>query len=80
MLAVEENIIDECLNAQCRDGDGCARKETNPRHRAVGRSQAIKAIASGFFAKHAGHPASELEALFCPDVLDVVFIQHLIRG
>jgi len=65
MLAVVENIIDGRLNAQYHDLEGSARQETNPRHRAIGRSQAIKAIASGFFAKHPGHPASELEALFC---------------
>jgi hypothetical protein len=48
MLAVLENIIDERLNAQYHDLEGSAREETNPRYRAMGRRQAIKAIASGF--------------------------------
>jgi hypothetical protein len=51
----------------------------SPSRWAVGRSQAINAIASSFFAKHPGHPASEFEALFCIDVLDVVFSQRFIR-
>jgi len=58
---------------------GSARRETSPCRWAVGRSQAIKAIASGFLAKHPGHLASEFKASLRFDVLDVVFIQHLIH-
>src|SRR5208283_5432847 len=32
------------------------------------------------FCETDGHPALEFEALCCIDGLDVVFIQHLIRG
>ncbi len=59
MLAVVENIINGRLNAQYHDREGSARQETSPRRPAVGGSQAIKAIASRFLAKHPGHLASE---------------------
>ena len=79
MLAVVENIIDGRLNAEYHDREGSARQETSPRRPAVGRSRAINAIASSFFAKHPGHLAVGILSLFCIDVLDVVFIQHFIR-
>ena len=43
------------------------------------RSQAIKAIVSSLFARHPSDLASESQPSFCLDVLDVVFLQRLIR-
>ena len=59
MLAVVENIIDGRLNVQYHDREGLVRQETSPSRPAVGGSQAIKATASSFLAKHPGHLASE---------------------
>jgi len=47
-LRPQENIIDGRLNAQYHELEDSARQGTSPRRLAVGRSQAVKAIASGF--------------------------------